>query len=172
MTSRLPKALIASNDWLGLTQSQQFNFESRIKYINEIVDNISEWLEGSSEWGSLSEFLDDLELDVSVNQNLNSDEDFVSSWLIHSTWGNSERDRISAALLPSVVISALDRPLPDIEIGNAAVTAWLKLHRDALQASLGAFYNSTAFSEVLSSILVFDTLMAMLLCGLYKLRFR
>ena len=172
MTVQLPIVLTQSEDYLELTEKQSLNFQSRMNYILEITDNITEWLNGKGNWASLEAFLDDLELDVSVNQNLNTGDDYISSWLIHNSWGDGVEEKASLAKLPVDVLASLDADLPELRAQDTEVNAWLEGLRDALRRVLETLLAANNFAEVLSSILAMDMLMVNLLAGLYKLRFR
>ena len=101
----LPTAFTACDNFEKLTQKQIFNIVSRFSYIDEIVKNINEWLDsGTIEF---SHFIDDLELDLSVNQNLPGSENTESSYLIHSSWSfdmplSTLRRELGEAIIKSI----------------------------------------------------------------------
>ena len=86
MPTQLPDALLRSDDYLDLNEKQVFNLQSRFDYIDEVVDDITQWLNGEGDSETLDDFLNLLEVDVAVNQNLNIGNDYESNWVIHSSW--------------------------------------------------------------------------------------
>lgn len=172
MPVQFPDALLRSNDYLGLNEKQAFNLQARFDYIDEIVDDISQWLNGESDSETLDDFLNLLEVDVAVNQNSNTGDDYESIWVIHSSWGDGVEEKASRDKLPTDVLTSLDADLPKLSASDTEVNVWLETQRDALRRALEALSAANNFAETLSSILAVDILMAKLLAGIYKLRFR
>jgi len=172
MPIQLPDALLRSDDYLELNEKQAFNLQARFDYIDEIVDDITQWLNGVSDSETLDDFLNMLEVDVAVNQNLNTGDNYESSWVIHSSWGDGVEEKASWDKLPTDVLTSLDDDLPKLSAGDTEVNAWLENQRNALRRALETLSDANDFAETLSSILAVDILMAKLLAGIYKLRFR
>lgn len=172
MPIQLPDVLLRSDDYFELNEKQAFNLQARFDYIDEIVDDITQWLNSESDSETLDDFLDILELDVNVNLSINSGNDDESIWLVHSSWGDGVEEMPSQDKLPTDVLMSLDDDLPKLSAGDTAVNAWLENQRNALRRALETLSDANDFAEVLSSILAVDILMAKLLAGIYKLRFR
>ena len=172
MPVKLPGALLRSDDYLELSEKQAFNLQARFNYIDEIVNDITQWINSESNSEMLDDFLDTLELDVNVNLSIDSGNDNESIWLIHSSWGDGIEERPSQDKLPTDVLTSLDADLPRLSADDAEINAWLKNQSNTLRRALKALSAASDFSEVLSSILAVDILMAKLLAGIYKLRIR
>ena len=172
MPVQLPEALLRSDDYLELSEKQAFNLQARFNYIDEMVNDITQWINSESNSEMLDDFLDTLELDVNVNLSIDSGNDNESIWLIHSSWGDGIEEMPSQDKLPTDVLTSLDADLPRLSADDAEIKAWLKNQSNTLRRVLNALSAASDFSEVLSSILAVDILMAKLLAGIYKLRIR
>ena len=172
MPMPLPDALLRSDDYLELNEKQASNLQSRFDYIYEVVDDITQWLNSESDSETLNDFLNLLEVDVAVNQNLNIGNDYESNWVIHSSWGDGVSEKASRDKLPADVLASLDVDLPKLSADDTEINAWLENQTNALRRALETLSAANDFAETLSSILAVDILMAKLLAGIYKLRFR
>ena len=170
--TQVPKALDHFDGYQELTDSQKTNFLARLDYVQEIIINIKKWLVDESEWDNLNEFLDDLELDVAANQNLVNDDDFISNWLIHSTWLDEfEPRQVRAELSPEMLV-ALEGEQLSMAPSRDAVDGWLDRHQHGLNLALRVFSDARTVPAALSAVLVLNSLLASLLAGLYRLRLR
>ena len=169
---QIPKVLENSENYAALTEAQRVNFMARLNYVEEILGNIKTWLAGESEWDTLADFLDDLELDVAANQNPVAGDEFVSNWLIHSTWFDEHRPGELRAELSSEMVELVDLAPPALTSSDEAVGRWLEQQRRGLELALREFSTADSIKSVLSAILFLNIMLAGLLADLYRLRYR
>lgn len=172
MPVQLPKALLSSAEYLELNVTQARNFAGRLNYVSEIVDDLGEWIECKNGGERLEEFLDHLEVDVAVNQNAVSDDEHVSNYVIHNTWGDRFREVALRSLLSPDLNNRLNAPIPRVGADESEAIIWLESVRSSLGLALSEFAAAPDFAHVLSTLLAVDVLLSCLLTGIYKLRFR
>lgn len=164
----LPAAVTETGAFARLTEMQVVAFEGRLIYINEIADSIDDWLAGRDPEG-LGAFLDRLEMDLAVNQNVPG-EDTVSSYLVHTVWTyDSPPHAMRQALAPETA-AALDLPPPALDAPEEVIRQWLGAGSAGLQRALEGFYRATSFTAALAHYIALDILLAGMLCGVYKAR--
>lgn len=164
----LPVAFMNSQEFKGLTQKQVFNLEARFRYVGEIVKNVEEWLSGNEE--EFKEFLDNLELDLSVNQNLPDGEERETSYLIHSSWTfETTVAQLRHALSPPI-IAWLDESLPRIDCSLTEFRFWLANQCRALRNVVTEFYAAKSFACAIAYFVAMNILLATMLAGTYKAR--
>lgn len=164
----LPAAVTETVAFARLTEMQVVAFEGRLIYINEIADSIEDWLAGRDPEG-LGAFLDRLEMDLAVNQNVPG-EDAVSSYLVHTAWTyDSSPQAMQQALAPET-LAALDRPPPALNAPEEAIRDWLGAASNGLRLALEGFYRAASFTAALGHYIALDILLAGMLCGVYKAR--
>lgn len=117
-------------------------------------------------------FLDDLELDVAVNQNLSNAEDTISAWLTHHSWtfdmtGSSLSNQLSSDLLPF-----LDTKVVDLRCTTKEYMSWLLRQALGIKIALKNFYSSGSLEQVVAHIIAIDILLCNTLLGLYKSRLK
>lgn len=170
----LPPALIESDDYQNLNDIQQKNFVARLHYCEEIADNITSWLNKSSDWKNERDFLDDLELDVSASHVLPSGqpEEFISSWLIHSSWTFDLEPDVLRRSLSNELLDALDRALPSFSSAPESVDEWLGTQSKLICSLIRGFSACAEYASAIAYLIALDIAMASLLASLYKLRLR
>ncbi|MES2353497.1 MAG: hypothetical protein V4568_03670 [Pseudomonadota bacterium] len=165
----LPAVFMNSLEFKELTQKQVFNLEARFRYVGEIVENVESWL--LNDGNDFKGFLDSLELDLSVNQNLpDESEDRETSHLIHSSWTfDTTVAQLRHALSPSI-IAWLDQNLPRVDCSLTEFNAWLAIQCKALREVVTEFYGAQSFSSTIAHYIAMDILLANMLAGVYKAR--
>jgi hypothetical protein len=166
----LPKALTESEEYKDLTQKQIFNFEARFRYLEEIISNIDGWLSNMTEEKDFKSFLDDLELDIGTNQNLDTGDEFISSWVIHNSWTFGISACLLKGKLSDSLIKELEQESPSVNSSRPEFENWLRNQGDLLKRIIGRFYSAETFSEVVAHYIALDILLAKFLAGLYKSR--
>jgi len=167
----LPAALIDSDEFRALDPKQVSNFQARFRYVQEIAEKIERWLSHKEPEVTLRLFLDNLELDLAVTQNLpEEDQTQQSAWLIHSSWTfECPVSRMRAQLTPDVVASIEQGP-PPIDAQAGHVQQWLRDQGVALRHLLGRFHSAATFEVAIAYHIAIDILLANLLVGTYKAR--
>ena len=148
----LPHALTSSAEFQELTSREREQFEARFERVTMIVEQVETWLSGRGE--SLKEFVDTLELDLAVTQNLpnpsNADER-QTSYLIHSSWTFETTVAGMQHALSPEVSKALDNPVPSLTCSLSEFKRWLQEGARAIRLSLDLFSGAQTFSEVLGA---------------------
>lgn len=164
----LPTAFTACDNFEKLTQKQIFNIVSRFSYIDEIVKNINEWLDsGTIEF---SHFIDDLELDLSVNQNLPGSENTESSYLIHSSWSFDMPPSTLRRELGEAIIKSINEPTPNIMCSIDDFKSWIKDQGSSLSNAVTCFYSSKSSPSAIAHYIAIDIILINLLSSTYKMR--
>jgi hypothetical protein len=168
----LPSAITESSEFKNLTDKQIYNIEARFRYLDEIIDNIESWLAGSGKDVDVRSFLDDLELDLSVNQNLPHGQsvDFVSSWLIHTSWTFGTNAQSLVHDLSTTLLSKIEQNIPRISSSLDEFKAWLMEQCSAIKIALDDFYNAQTFTGAIAHHIAIDILLINMLAGIYKIR--
>lgn len=167
----LPAALVDSDEFRALNLTQISNLEARFRYVQEIIEKIGRWLHQNKPDIPLRSFLDDLELDLAVAQNLpEEDRTQQSAWLIHSSWTFECSVSQMRAQLTSDVVASIERGSPSIDAQASEVRDWLHNQTTALRDLLGRFYCATTFETAIAYHIAIDILLANLLAGTYKAR--
>lgn len=164
----LPTAFMACDDFNTLTQKQIFNIVARFNYIDEIIENIHEWLD--SEKIQFNHFIDDLELDLSVNQNLPGDESMESSYLIHNSWSFNMSPSSLRSELSEAIIKSINEATPGIMCSIDDFKLWIKNQSLALNEAVTGFYSAKSSLSAIAFYIAIDIILISLLSSTYKMR--
>jgi len=169
--THIPTALAESDEFRELTPEERKLFEARFEYVSSIVDHVAAWLSGSGE--GFKEFMDTLEVDLAVSQNLpnpsNADQR-QTSYLIHSSWTfDTTVAGMQRAITPRLA-KVIDSPTPPLNCSMAEFRTWLKESSEALKLSLESFSKARSLSEAMAAYISMDILLALLLVVCYKAR--
>ena len=170
----IPPVLTELDDFHELTEKQKFNFMARLRYIEEIALNIQDWIRSGDQREAIDSFLDDLELDVGVNhgQEMGSSDQYVSVWMVHTTWlQDYDRNELRAAL-PSELKIACNRQGPDADADTDEIVSWLSQSADDLSLALTQFEKASTPQSLLAVLTGINILMARLTTDLYRWRLR
>jgi exonuclease VII small subunit len=167
----LPAALIESEEFKALNPLQASRFEARFPYLEEIIENIERWLKHDSKDTTLRSFLDDLELDLAVIQNLPGvDKSEPSAWLVHSSWTfNCSAFELRAQLEPKIIESLECASLP-LEATTGQIEEWLRGQTICARMVLQNFRSAATFASAIAHHVAIDILFGSLLVGTYKAR--
>jgi primosomal protein N'' len=159
-----------SEEFRALNAVQVSNLEARFRYVQEIVEKIERRLR-QQPGVALRSFLDDLELDLAVTQNLpEEDQTQQSAWLVHSSWTFECSVSNMRAQLSSGVIAAIESTPPSINARASEVEDWLRDQAAALRQTLGGFHSAVTFEIAIAYHIAIDIVLANLLVGSYKAR--
>lgn len=170
----LPTVLVAQFRELGITETHASNIKARVDYVEEIVEKIHAWLSGASESESLALFLDDLEVDVAVNQNviLDASRGLEPGWVAHHAWtAELEAKPLKKCLSPGIR-QGLDQRLLPLDAADEEVGLWLKDQADLLRGILDGFYSSISIESTAAHLMALDVSLACQLACLVKMRLR
>jgi hypothetical protein len=151
-----------------LTQKQIFSIVSRFNYIDEIIENINEWLD--SDKTELSHFIDDLELDLSVNQNLPGDEGKESSYLIHNSWTFNMSPSSLRSELSETIIKSINEEIPGTMCSLDDFKLWIQNQSLALNEAVTGFYSAKSSPSAIAFYIAIDIILINLLSSTYKMR--
>jgi hypothetical protein len=167
----LPAVLINSEEFRALSPTQISSFEARFTYVKEIIDNIERWLKHEDTDTTLRSFLDDLELDLAVAQNLPEEgKSLPSGWLVHSSWTfKCSASQMRAQLAPEVV-SFLEHSSLPLDATAGEVEQWLRDQATNLCRILQNFHSATTFASAIAHHIAIDIVLGTLLLGTYKAR--
>lgn len=166
MNRTLPNAFLTANDVQVLTTSQIEAFSKRLDYVAEIAEKILSDLPKAIAKTELEDFLDDLELDVSVNQTLSQKYGVVTSWNMHHGWTFDISPLELRSELGDDIISAISEQAPKIDCKPEYYIKWLTIQGETLERTLNHFYSTQKFEGAVASILAMDAILANLLSGL------
>lgn len=173
---QLPEVIRQSDDFNALTKTQVSSLQHRLNYVWEIIENIKIWSKGESEWASLKDFLEDLELDVSVNvvftSQGNENSEVLSNWVIHSSWYEDIDAVELRKSLNTDLANFINTQGPTWFFTEEQANEWLKLFSYNLGLALEGFYNSKNVKAALAYYLAIDALLANALAGIYALKFK
>lgn len=164
----LPAAFMVCDDFNTLTQKQIFNIVARFRYIDEIIENIHEWLD--SEKTEFNHFIDDLELDLSVNQNLPGNEGMESSYLIHSSWSFDMPPSSLRSELSEAIIKSINEVTPGTMCSLDDFKSWIKNQSLSLSNAVTGFYSAKSSSSAIAHYIAIDIILINLLSSAYKMR--
>ncbi len=167
-----PAAFTQSDDYKNLTAKQVASIQSRFKYIEEIICQIEAWVSSTRSVEDVRGFLDSLELDISVNQNLPEEDksNIYSSWLIHSSWTFCLSGALLYQQLSCDITSAIEQPLPSCRCSIQEFKTWLHGQSNALSKILEEFYSACQWESIVAHLIALDIILANMLVGLYKSR--
>lgn len=172
---KFPECFLQSDDYADLTPQQIFNFLSRLDYIDEVSENIGEWLTGNRRyWNNFDAFVDDLELDIAACQNLEmgSDDNTISNWFIHSLWKDENFDSgFKLELLPERIKELANIPLPPLQISQNEAELWLYKNKKAIDGVMLKAMHAETIPEFLSLLLIIDIVASKMLTAFYIFRF-
>lgn len=166
----LPSAIASSEEFVDLTEKQQFNYRARLRHVEEITLKIEEWLTGAET--DFFAFLDSIELDLYINQGapVGGGEDHVSAWLLHTSWTfETSVARMSRFISPALR-EQLELPQPGLDAAIDQFGAWIRNQNQALTAALDSFFAASSFDEAMANQLAVDTLLVNLLAGVTRAR--
>ena len=165
----LPRALTDLENFRQLTEREAKLFESRFEYVGQILDSIDAWLTRKDR--DFRDFLDNLELDLSVNQNLPTDLNKKhTSYLIHTSWTFDVTIAEMRQSLPADLATELDREIPPLDCSIAQFDYWLSEQTKAIDAAISGLYAVTTAAAALTLLTAIDILLGKLLVGSYKAR--
>jgi hypothetical protein len=167
---RLPRSLTESDEFKQLTADSVRAFQARLQYIGEVVDQIDAWLAKTQ--NNFPEFLDNLELDLSVTQNLPGDANSGhTSYLIHSSWSFEVTVAEIRHAIPGNLLQPLEAALPSIDSSLSQFNAWLEAQALGIKSAATSFSAAQSMAEALACHLALDIFVGDLLIGCYKARF-
>jgi hypothetical protein len=165
----LPAALEGSSLFSDMNEAQRRNYKGRLRFIEQIVLEIDEWLDGKEH--DFRGFLDRIELHLAINQGAPADaETRTSSWLIHSSWALESTARKMRQELEGKLITQLDRSPPTSEVDLAQFETWLSQQNSGLRKALEGFYGAGNIDAALAHQIAIDLLVNNLLAGTVKAR--
>ncbi len=169
----LPRSIQELEEYTELTEKQKSAFQNRLYYIEEIAEKIEKWLI-NDKGESLSYFLEDLELDISVNCvfscNGNNQNEIVSSWVIHATWIEEENLSRIKSFIGLQAMAFINRDGPKISDSSQQSVEWLKLLSAAIKTELAGFYSSREVDAALAHYYCIDIIIAKSLSVFYILK--
>jgi hypothetical protein len=166
----LPTALRESEDFRELNEKQARRYLERVRYIEEIVLKIQEWLSGREL--DFRAFLDRIELDVAINQAAPPDnpDSSVSAWLFHSSWTfGTTPSQLRAQLSPSVLLKA-DLPPPTSDCSMTEFHTWMQSQSTGMAEALDGFFGAASFSVAIAYQIAMDVFLASIVVGVYRVR--
>lgn len=171
MNRVLPAAFLNFDSVRALSHSQLKAFSKRLEYISEIAAEISTELPKIEDGNDIRDFLDNLELDVSVNQTLPIEYGEVTSWNIHQSWTADILPMTLRCELGEDALSAIPNSAPKLDFGNGEYIEWAVEHGRALENALNNFYGAQRYEAAVANILLLDVILSRLLSGLVLSRF-
>lgn len=163
-----PKALTDSDNFKQLSAEQASNLRGRLKYIEELTLKVDEWVNDPAE--EFSEYLNDVELDLAVNQGAPRGDTVVSAWSIHTSWTFGTSPRQLRGLLSPIVLSALDSNAPSSTCSAEELVSWIGVQCAAIKEALDRFYDVSTYPDVIAQLIALDVLVANLLLASYRAR--
>lgn len=167
---QIPDALNRMNEFIELSDGQRLAFRTRLIYIEQITEEILEWLGHQDR--SIAVFLDAIELLLYVNQGAptGAPSETVSAYMIHSSWTFQTTASKMRSSLPAVVVRALNAAPPTCEATSIEIADWLQAQNTSLIASLNGFYGAKNVHEVMSCLVAIDATVCALLLGAMRFR--
>lgn len=161
----LPDAFLNASDVKARSSVQVTNFAKRLDYITEIAARII--LEGLTvvELDDFRNFLNDLELDVSVNHHFSSGDD-ITPWIVHTSWTFDLTARELRSELSKTSLSALQEAIPLLNASRAQFSTWLNTQGVGLREAMDSFYCARSFSNAVANLIAMDIILARILTSL------
>jgi hypothetical protein len=166
----LPSPIASSEEFTDLTEKQRFNYQARLRHVEEITLRIEEWLTGAET--DFFAFLDSIELDLYINQGapVGSGEDHVSAWLFHTSWTfETSVEKMSRFISPKLR-EQIELPQPGLDAAIDQFRAWIRDQNQALTSVLDSFFAASSFDEAMANQIAVDTLLVNLLAGVTRAR--
>ncbi len=167
----LPVALRQSEDFKALTEREVDGLRSRLRFIEDSLDEMELWLSGAeTHGGDLRNLLDDIELDLSISQSVPEQGRGVSNWLIHTSWTFECGTSCLSAELGHDLRRGLDGNPPGIGSGDEQLELWLRDECSLLREALEGFYAATSARGAVAHLIAINTLVSTLLLGFCRAR--
>jgi hypothetical protein len=166
----LPLALQQSDDFKDLTTAEAKGFQTRLRFIEECLQEMELWLSGAETGGrSLRDLINDVELDLSVCQSVPAKGQGVSSWLVHTSWTFETSNPLNQELSLDLR-KGIDQDSPHVGSDEEALRQWLEEECATLRAALDGFYAASTASRAVAHLVAMNSIVAALLFGFYRAR--
>jgi hypothetical protein len=168
----LPQALLAVIEFNELSEAQRKNFAARLRYIEEITLEISDWLDHRENEVDLRTFFDQIELLLyaTIGSPAGESKERVSAYLVHSSWTFDTSAREMVRAISGMVTSAINAPPPRIDDDESTFMQWMECQNKALAEALNGFYEGADIHQAMAGLLAVDALLTSLLAGAIRFR--
>jgi hypothetical protein len=172
----LPEILTSKDFFQDITEREVHRLYAHLAHTQEICGQIANWVnlpfDALIAENAPSDFLDTLELDISIIQSQSNFERgvVVSRWLIHSTWITEiPKSELIQGLMPKT-LDAISSPQPNLNSDLRKFRLWLETKNIGLQNTMEMLYLATTLREALANLLAIDIFLTDILLGLNKWR--
>lgn len=167
---KIPTAILDLPEYAELATVKKENFSSRLTYIEELARKIIDVNLGIPK-EQRSFFINDLELDISINIAVSRAGDNVSPWIVHTSW--------AFGLLPGDLAIAVDAEiLPSPENPGLAVSCtweefhrWLQSQGSILLKAIERFYEAKSLETAIGCLFSADYSMSVIYSSIVAQRF-
>lgn len=167
--SSLPKILFTLLESEELDAREVDALQFRIQGANRITDDIERWI--ASDSSPVREFLDALELDLSVLQNLpGGGPERVTSYAIHSSWTFELAPNEMRRCIDPDVAKTMSVAPPSIDSSLVEFSNWANLMASSLRKVCRSFSRSEVIEEAMAMWIAIDVLLLLLLVGTTQTR--
>jgi hypothetical protein len=154
----VPECLLNSENFAALNLTQQRNFSSRLRYIDEIRSTV-DGIESLSDTEIL-DLIDGVELDALSILSLGDRETAVSPYIIHSSWTFDCDGQVLLMWVPAVVSEFLASTSSCLVMSKAGAKLWLSNWSRTLQLTLSGFARSSTLPESITHLIVLDAIVS------------
>lgn len=167
----IPSCLRSAEEYRNLPSEEKRSLGLRLIALRELGEELRSRAR-FEESQDIADFLEDLELDLSIRLDLHtSRQGGISVWQIHYSWTFPTSPTKMREALSNEVLSVIDSPalVSDAEIEE--VVSWFEQAGNYLVNFIDHFQNAKSIHKALAFHLAIDTLVAKLLLSCHKLRF-
>ena len=166
----IPSSFSASDEWHSLGDEQRLSLLRRLDNAKALGESLytGKRLAESSDF---ADFLEDLELDVALLQELDSArQGGLSRWQIHNSWSFETSPSEMHQSLPPALESLADAYEPQRGDPINAYIDWLKASGRNLVLVVNEFSAAKSYPAALAIHVLLDVLLTRILLACYKLR--
>lgn len=167
MNISIPRIFAERLEFAALSDDAAKAFVQRLSAIREICASLaSEDLPANQL--EFADYLDDLELDVSIHQEYGHRE--LSRWLVHCSWTFEVTASSMMKELENDSLLIVDAAEPSVTATVEEYVEWLSAASKVVLSALGRFQDATSGAQCFSQLLVVDVVFSKILVTCYKFR--